>query len=76
MSKVPPSSITIEEAVALMINFDYIPAGFSLLDMTSTFQEEAEVEYENAELDRLPKADLDVLMSRADACKARHNLAK
>ena len=35
MNKLSPSSITIEEAVARMINFDYIFPGFSLLEMTA-----------------------------------------
>ena len=76
MNKLSPSSITIEEAVARMINFDYIPTGFSLLDMTEAFQEEAEVEYENAKLDRLPEGELDAFMCRVEACKARQKLAK
>jgi len=76
MNKSHPSSITIEEAVARMINFDYIPTGFSLLDMTEAFQEEAEVEYHNAKLDRLPEGQLDALMCRVEACKARHKQAE
>jgi hypothetical protein len=45
-------TLTVEEAVAEMVNMDYIPAGFTLLEMLAAFQEEAEVEYENARLER------------------------
>jgi hypothetical protein len=31
------SRITIDEAVGLMINFDYIPTDFTVLDMTEAF---------------------------------------
>ena len=34
--------VTIEEAVGLMINLDYIPAGFTVLEMTEAFADEAE----------------------------------
>jgi len=50
MNKSLPSSLTIEEAVAWMINLDYIPTGFTLLDMMAAFQEQAEVEFHNAKL--------------------------
>lgn len=70
-----PSSITVEEAVARMVNLEYIPEGFTLTDMTSAFLEEAEVEYENARIDRLPDDELAILKNRFDACEARHSLA-
>ncbi|WP_295624055.1 hypothetical protein [uncultured Nitrosomonas sp.] len=75
MKSTKPLILTIEEAVALMINLDYIPTGFSLLEMTSAFLEEAEVEYENAQIKRFPEAHLESLKFRMDACKARHTLA-
>lgn len=75
MKRVVPSSITVEEAVAEMVNMDYIPAGFTLLDMIAAFQEEAEVEYENARTDRLPEDKLTPLKTRMDSCRARHTLA-
>jgi len=37
MSKPKPSSVTVEEAIARMVNMDYIPEGFTLLDMTAAF---------------------------------------
>jgi hypothetical protein len=75
MNKSNPSSVTVEEAVARMVNMDYIPEGFTLSDMTSGFQEEAEVEYENARIDCQPKEKLAPLEARMFACKARHTLA-
>jgi hypothetical protein len=76
MEKKLPSTLTIEEAVAEMVNMDYIPAGFTLLEMVAAFQEEAEVEYENACIDRLPEDQLTSLRFRMDSCRARHNLAQ
>jgi hypothetical protein len=76
MNKAIPSSITVEEAVARMVNMDYIPTGFTLLDMTAAFQEEAEVEYENAIIDRLHEDIIATLKIRMDSCKARHELAQ
>ena len=69
------TSLTVEEAVALLINFDYIPTGFSLLDMTSAFFESADVEYQNAKLDHEPEDRLEALLFRKTACMARHSLA-
>jgi len=66
-----PASITLEEAVAEMVNMDYIPAGFTLLTIIEAFQEEAEVEYENAGIDRLPEDQITPLKIRMDSCRAR-----
>ena len=76
MSKSIPSSVTAEEAVARMVNMDYIPEGFTLEEMLSAFSEEAEVEYENAKIDRLPGTQIESLKVRMKACEARHSLAK
>ena len=76
MSKSNPSSVTAEEAVARMVNMDYIPEGFTLEDMLSAFQEEAEVEFENAKIDRLPGPQIEVLKVRMEACEARRSLAQ
>ena len=67
MSKSNPSSVTAEEAVARMVNMDYIPEGFTLEDMLSAFREEAEVEHENAQIDRLPGNRIESLKVRLDA---------
>jgi hypothetical protein len=64
-----PSSITVEEAVAYMVNMDYIPEGFTLLDMLEAFAEEAEVDYENASSDW-------TLKTRMESCISRYNLAE
>lgn len=71
-----PSSVTIEEAVARMVNMDYIPTGFTLLEMTDAFREEAEVEYENAKIDNLPENKIAPLRVRMESCSARHSLAQ
>jgi len=74
MSSGDSSFLTIEDAVARMINFDYIPEGFSLLDMTDAFRDDAEAAYDNAKLDTLSVEQLDKLRDRLDACEARHTL--
>lgn len=67
------TSLTVEEAVALMINMDFIPAGETVLSMTEAFLEEATVEYENASAN--DKYQLKALENRMKACANRHNLA-
>jgi len=74
MDKIKPSSITIEEAVARMVNQDYIPTGCTLPEMTAAFLEEAEVDYENARIDGLPETEIKSLQIRMESCKARHLL--
>lgn len=75
MSKSNPSSVTAEEAVARMVNMDYIPEGLTLEDMLAAFQEEAEVNYENAKTDRLNEEAVESMELRATACNARVSLA-
>jgi hypothetical protein len=75
MSKSTPSSVTAEEAVARMVNMDYIPEGFTLEDMLSAFREEADVEHYNAKIDHLPDTQIESLKVRLDACEARESLA-
>jgi hypothetical protein len=62
--------------VARMVNMDYIPEGFTLDNMLSAFQEEAEVEFENAKIDRLPNEQVELLKVRLKACEARRSLAQ
>ena len=76
MNTTLPSSVTIEEAVARMVNLDYIPTGFTLLEMTAAFEEEAETDYENARTDRLPEDQIASFKLHMDSCKARHALAQ
>lgn len=76
MNTSKPSSITVEEAVARLINLDYIPTGFTLDEMTSAFLEEAEVAHHNARIDRLPESQISVLKNRMDICRARHFLGQ
>jgi hypothetical protein len=66
-----------------MVNMDYIPTGFTLLEMTSAFHQEAETEYANARNGHLPdgetgplSADLiERLKIRMEVCEARNSLA-
>lgn len=66
-------SLTIDEAVALMVNMDFIPEGETVLSMTEAFLEEASVEFENAY--GADKYQLKIFENRMRACEARHNLA-
>lgn len=72
MTKPPP--ITIDEAIARMINMDYIPEGFTLEEMLRAFREEAEAEYEKGLSERLPDKQIELLELRLDACTSRYKL--
>nr|WP_321464596.1 hypothetical protein [uncultured Desulfobulbus sp.] len=76
MRREGPSTITVEEAVSEMVNMDYIPAGFTLLDMLAAFREEAEVEHHNGQIDRLPEEQIKVMEIRIHACQERYALAE
>lgn len=76
MSTSMPLTVTVEDAVARMVNMDYIPDGFSLIEMTAAFLEEAEVEHYNAKINHLPADQIAALQIRMDACKARHSLTQ
>lgn len=69
MSKSIPKTLTIEEAVALMIGLDYIPCGLTVLDMTAAFLEESEIELEG-------NTRSESFGLRHSACLARHQLAQ
>lgn len=60
--------ITIDEAVGLMINLDYIPTDFTVLEMTEAFANEAEENYANFKTVE-SKFTLDI-------CTIRHVLAQ
>jgi len=75
MKKIQPSSVTVEEAIARLVNLDYVPTGFSLYDMSAAFLEEAEVAYHNAKLDKLPPEELMLFAIRVDICRAKYDLA-
>ena len=64
------SSITIDEAVARMINLGYIQPGYTLLDMTESLV--ANAENDDANKDGLPD---NILEARFKAHEARHYLA-
>lgn len=76
MNTKAPKSVTADQAVARLLNVDYIPDGFSLLEMTSAFLEEAQVDYENAALDRVAGNAKSLLALRASICEARRQLAQ
>ncbi len=74
MRKSSAPTLTIEKALAHMINMDYIPEGFTLEDMLLAFKEEAEVDYENGLIDRLPDEELSILKLRVEVCSSRYKL--
>lgn len=76
MKIMAPQSVTADQAVARLLNVDYIPDGFSLLEMTSAFLTEAEVDYEDAGLDHVARNAKTLLALRANICEARHQLAQ
>ena len=65
-------SVTVEEAVTLMVNMDFVPEGETVQSMTAAFLEDAKVEYENASIH--DEYLIKVLKNRIEACEARHNL--
>lgn len=66
------TSLTVEEAVSLMVNMDFIPDGETVLSMTEAFLEEATVEYKNASSN--DSYQLKKLKNRMEACAARLSL--
>jgi hypothetical protein len=71
-----PLAVTADEAVARLINIDYIPAGFTLLDMTAAFLEEAQADYENARVEQVKGDKKSLLVIRSNVCEDRHRLAQ
>lgn len=62
------NTITIDEAVGLMINLDYIPTGFTVLDITEAFANEAEDNYTQHRIDEFKLTK--------NICNIRHVLAQ
>ena len=52
-----PTSVTIDEAVALLINFPHFDTSYSLLDILSFLAEEAEVRYEKGVAAGVPEKE-------------------
>lgn len=67
--------VSLDDVVAEAINLDYVPPGCTVLEMTSAFLEEAEVDYENAKIAGESGHKFEALKARAQTCKARHELA-
>jgi len=68
--------LSIEQAVARLINCDYIPEGFALLDITAALLEDAEGTYELAKNDGMASDQLELIACWAHTCEARHTLAQ
>lgn len=68
--------VSLENAVARMINLDYIPDGFTLLEMTRAFMHDAKEHYERGQFIGLDSDAIFRLKYRYKACKARHELAE
>lgn len=75
MSKSNPVSITVEEAVARMVNLDYIPEGLKLLEMLRAYKE-ADDEYEEACSNGLSRGASEHLAIRANCLEFRYELAQ
>ena len=75
MKTVQPTSVTVEEALARLVNLDYIPTGFTLNDMTHAFLDDAQVAYHNAKLEQVSPKDLMRYAIRVDICRAKQALA-
>jgi hypothetical protein len=76
MESTAPKSISVEQAVARIVNMLHIPAGFTLLEMLSAFEEEAEVNLENADPNRWLPDEIEDLEVRLQACRARRIFAE
>lgn len=70
-----PIVLSLEAAVARLINLDYIPEGFTLLGMTEAFMKEAKEEYERVQFIGLPSDEIFRFKYRYKVCRARHELA-
>jgi hypothetical protein len=68
--------VSVDEAVARLINLQDLPPGFSLLEMTSAFLEEAEANLHNAKLERPPTVPIHLLERKLTICRLRHELAE
>jgi len=68
--------LSVEEAVARLINLEYIPEGLSALEMTEAFFDDAEGAYENCKNEGMEPDQLLLLESWKEACAARHALAE
>lgn len=69
------SALTVDEAVASMVNLDHVPDGIDVVSMLSTFREEASVNHHNAGSD-LSDEKKKRLKNRLDICRHRLALAK
>ena len=71
-----PTSVTIDEAVALLINFPHFDTSYSLLDILSFLAEEAEVRYEKGVAAGLSKSAINELEIDFNFCAARFTMAE
>lgn len=70
------NAITIEEAVARMVNVSHIPIETDLIEFLNACAGNAENEYDKAKKDGLPDVQLELLQLRINACDLRYKLAK
>jgi len=75
MKTVQPTSVTVEEAVARLVNLAHIPPGFNLSDMMQAFVKDAEVTYHKAKVEKRSAQDLMRYALRVDICKVKLELA-
>lgn len=77
MTDVDRLEVTLDEAVSLLVNLDYVPEPFTVREMTGAFLSEAEADLENARgLGDAHSGHIELLRSRYQACKSRHALVE
>ena len=69
------NSITIEEAVARMVNVEYIPSGVALIDFLDATVSQAEEKLADAKENNMSSEQIKLLQSRFDAAENRFKLA-
>lgn len=69
-------ALSVEDAVARLLNIDYIPPGFTLLSLLEAFCDEAECDRDNARATSTSALAKRQTQCRLDACTSRFNLAE
>lgn len=75
MTNNTPSSLTVEEAVAMMINLESIPNGMTVDSYLKDILEDSEIAHHEAERKGISENEVEMLERRKTVCRNRHNLA-
>ena len=68
--------LSVEDAVAMLVNVDYIPPGFTLLSLLEAFCEESEIDRDEVRVTSTSELVKQQTQCRLDACISRFNLAE